>query len=107
MTVYFDTEPTARKSHRCGLCGRTILPGEQYRRGVALDGTAWTFKECAHCRAVMDLADPLDGEYEYYDDVLYEWEPRTVQEARWRAQHRRKWARRDGSLYALPTAGDR
>ena len=100
-----DTWPTARKEHHCFLCSRTIRPGEKYRRGVGLDsGRAWTFKECAHCRAVMDLADPTDGEYEYDDDVLIEWEPRSVTEARWRAQWKRKWERRDGDLYPIPSA---
>jgi hypothetical protein len=103
MTFWTETYPVARKEHRCTLCGRTIRPGETYRRGVGLDdGRAWTFKECAHCRAVMDLCDPAWGEYEYDADVLYEWEPQDIREARWRAQHRRKWMRRDGSLYPIP-----
>lgn len=28
----------ARASHRCSDCGRTIRPGETYRRGVGFDG---------------------------------------------------------------------
>jgi len=101
---YTETWPTARKAHRCTLCTRTIRPGEKYRRGVALgDGTAWTFCECLHCRAVMDLADPTCGEYEYFADVLVDWDPQTITELRWKAQWRRGWTRRDGDLYPVPT----
>jgi hypothetical protein len=103
MTFWTDSWPVARKPHRCELCNRTIRPGEKYRRGVGMDGTVWTFKECRHCRAVMDLADPTGGDCEYFPDVLGEWEPQSVTEARWRAQWRRQWTRRDGALYPLPT----
>lgn len=65
-------------------------------------GTCWTFKECVHCRAVMNLADPTWGECEYDNDVLSEWEPSNFQEARWRAQWKRRWERRDGTLYPVP-----
>lgn len=105
MTFYADTWPTARKEHWCTLCARVIRKGEKYRRGVTLDGTAYTFKECRHCRAVMNLADPTGGDSEYYSDVLAEWEPYGVTELRWKVQWKRKWERRDGDLYPVPTAG--
>jgi hypothetical protein len=48
-----DTSPTARKAHSCSDCGRTIQPGEKYRRwsGVGDDGV-YTWKSCAHCDKV-------------------------------------------------------
>ena len=104
MAYYADTWPVARKEHRCSLCTRTIRPGEKYRRGVTLDGAAWTFKECLHCRAVMDLTDATGGESEYYFDVLGEWEPHGVTEMRWKVQWARSWERRDGGLYPVPTS---
>jgi hypothetical protein len=103
MTFWTDTWPVARKEHRCTLCRRIIRPGEKYRRGVGLGDGAHTFKECLHCRAVMDLADPTWGECEYFEDVLGEWEPYSVTELRWKVQWQRKWERRDGDLYPVPS----
>ena len=104
MTFWTDTWPTARKEHSCSLCRRTIRQGEKYRRGVGLDsGRAFTFKECRHCRAVMDLADPTGGECEYDLDVLGEWDAYGATELRWKVQWQRKWQRRDGDLYPVPT----
>jgi len=103
VTFWMDNWPVARKEHRCELCRRTIRPGEKYRRGVGLDGsTAFTFKECRHCRAVMDLADPTAGDSEYDFDVLGEWDPYGVTETRWKVQWARGWERRDGDLYPVP-----
>lgn len=103
MTTWFDSWPVARKEHVCLLCRRVIRPGEKYRRGVGLDGTAFTFKECLHCRAVMDLADPTGGDCEYDDSVLGEWEPYGITEMRWKVQWARSWERRDGQLYPVPS----
>jgi hypothetical protein len=103
MTYFAEAWPVARKEHRCTLCARTIRPAEKYRRGVCLDGSVYTFKECGHCCAVMALTDPTGGDYEYSSDVLAEWEPYGVTELRWKAQWKRKWQRRDGALYPLPT----
>ena len=49
MSEYVTTRPRARKDHVCSDCGRTIGPGETYLRCVGFeDGTAWTWKDCAH-----------------------------------------------------------
>ena len=54
MTAYVDAWPTARKRHRCGVCRRTILPGETYWRQAGLDrGSAWTNRTCEHCERVV------------------------------------------------------
>ena len=103
---YAHTWPTARKPHPCELCRRTIRPGERYLRGVGMDGiTAWTWRECAHCDAIRDLAraygaDGADGEYSL--DVIAEWEPQTPSQLRALVLWRRQWTRRDGSLYPVP-----
>lgn len=40
----------ARKEHKCSNCGRTILPGERYRRHVQVDGREMmTFSDCKEC----------------------------------------------------------
>lgn len=74
MTDHFDwTEPTARKRHRCWLCQRAILPGEQYRRCAALFGdSANTFKYCEHCYRVSVAWCRSFGEYEWNEDSTLE-----------------------------------
>ena len=53
MTDYVDGWPTARRRHRCGVCCRSILPGETYWRQASLDhGQAWTHKTCERCERV-------------------------------------------------------
>lgn len=103
MTFYVDSHPRARKPHVCGSCSRTIRPGETYRRGAGMDGTAWTFKECAHCEALLTYVFRLYGEYEYIGDELVDgWDPETVEHLRIKAQWKRKWTRLDGDLYPAP-----
>lgn len=103
MTFYADSHPTARKEHRCHMCARTIRPGETYRRGFGADGNAWTWKECAHCDALMryvQIARDLD---EYDTDAIPDWDPATVNEYRIKANWARQWTRRDGTLVPAPT----
>lgn len=103
MTHYATTTPTARREHRCILCGRTIRPGEKYLRGAGMDGSsAWTWKECAHCDAIRDLARCDAGDDEYGDELIAEWEPGTLAYMRLKAMWRRKWTRGDGTLYPVP-----
>jgi hypothetical protein len=100
---FTETHPVARKPHTCGMCRRQIRPGETYRRGAGMDGgTAWTFKECAHCLPFIRLAHTLAGDSEYGEDLLIEFEPENVAEARVRAQFRRQWQNRAGDLYPVP-----
>lgn len=103
MTHYAHTYPKARKPHRCEDCGRTIDPGETYRRGAGIDGgTAWTWKECAHCCTLVHLLWWGDSEG-YGQETFDEWEPETVGHLRLKALWRKKWRRKDGGLYPIPT----
>lgn len=97
-----DDHPVARKQHRCELCDRIIEPGERYnrQRNIGVDGP-YVFKACAHCAALVSLVN-LDYDQEYTADDLWEWDPGTFGEARWKVQYHRKWRRRDGTLYATP-----
>lgn len=101
MTYYADAWPTARKPHRCEDCGRTIRPGEKYRKGSGMDGsTAWTWRECEHCTCLVHL---LDRDDSYSDEDFINWEPTTLAHLRLKAMWLKKWERRDGSLYPAPT----
>lgn len=105
MPDFVTSKPTARKAHRCSDCGRTIRPGEQYRRGVGFDGTAWTWKDCAHCEAALDLYD-LAWDGEYNGDHFAEWasdgDARSLDEARAMAGYRKRWQTAGGALWPLP-----
>lgn len=102
MTTFIWTKPTARKWHTCEMCRRTIRPGEMYHRMAGLDGQAWTRKECAHCRPLVDLIVQRHGYDEYDDDLIDGWDPDGIPEARVWVQWKRKWTRRDGCLYPVP-----
>jgi hypothetical protein len=106
VTVIADEHPTARIAHTCQMCGRTIQPGEVYRRQRNIwDGTdPYVWKECAHCEALLKV-----GTFDDYwwdegvnEDTIREWEPPTITDMRWKVQWLRRWARRDGSLYPIP-----
>lgn len=104
MSQHFHTETrTARKPHVCDLCTRRIDPGEKYRHGAGMDGTrAWTWKECAHCDALRDLAFRQWYDDEYGSDLIAEWEPDTIPHLRLKAQWKRKWRHLDGTLMPVP-----
>lgn len=104
----------ARAEHRCALCSRTIAIGEPYRctRIIGDDGP-YTYKECAHCTALIgsacppSLRDPLDdamyhGEG-YCDEDILQWEPETQAERTLKHQFERRWTDLDGTLYPVPT----
>lgn len=106
MTFFTDAHPVARVEHRCDDCGRTIRPGETYRRAAGMDGsTAWTWKECAHCEVLVSWLYRIDevwGEG-HNEETFIEWEPATLNELRLKANWGRRWTRRDGSLVPVPT----
>lgn len=103
MAHYSITRPVARKPHGCGSCGRTIQPGERYKRGAGMDGTAWTWKECGHCDVLLEFVLHVwwDDE-EYPPDVIVEWDPDGLAELRLKVLFRKQWRRADGTLYPLP-----
>jgi len=60
------TVRTARKVHRCNLCGENILPLEKYNYAkLKFDGELYPWKEhirCSEvCREIYDLVDPDEG----------------------------------------------
>lgn len=63
MEVISDRIIKARKSHRCGLCGKEIASGTLYRHQFNKDGgNVWTFN--AHCEC-MELTGVIDfGDYD-------------------------------------------
>lgn len=107
VTVLEVRSPVARKRHYCGLCRRVIEPGEQYEaQHNVYDGSAYTHKTCAHCRAYASViwADP-DG---WINDSGLDWvvamdyEPRTLWGLRLKVGYLRQWRRPDGSLWPVP-----
>ena len=103
MTHWDVRHPKARKTHRCQMCHRQIKSGEVYKRGAGMGGgTAWTWRECAHCEALVRVAFRRWFDDEYDAGMLDEFEPNDIAEARVRAQYRRSWRRLDGTLYPIP-----
>lgn len=102
MSEWIRTNPVARKEHRCEICCRTIRKGETYLRGVGLDGNAWTWKECTHCEAMLNLYD-IQWDDTYCRDTVADWDPRSTAEWRVKANWNRQWTRRDGSLVEVPS----
>ena len=100
MTEFVDSHPTARKRHRCGVCHRVVMPGEEYWRQAGFDGTAWTNKTCAHCERVIPAYLAAMGDHEWEPECLVEW----VQEARpdLYAWMQAGWRWPDGELAPLP-----
>lgn len=92
--------PTARKTHRCSTCNRTIDKGEVYSRQFCVwDGQAYAWKQCHHCEAMIPYID--------YDDTFNEddyqcWEPRNLAELRVRVHLNKKWRNNAGELYPVP-----
>ena len=109
MTTFVTTRPRARKDHVCSDCGRIIGPGETYRRGVGFDdGTAWTWKDCAHCEATLDLYG-LSWDGTYNDDDFYEWATdghNEWSEVRHAAGYLMRWRTRSGTLLPVPGQKD-
>lgn len=107
ILVLSDEHHKARTDHLCDMCGRTINPGETYRRqrNIWEDGP-YTWKECEHCEALLRAYPEIIGDYYDYDEgigswVLEEWKPSTAEGV----EHRRQWLARwrdDGELLPVP-----
>lgn len=101
MTDYVDGWPTARRRHRCGVCRRSILPGEAYWRQAGLDRSgAWTSKTCEHCERSVYAYGRAGGEWEWEPECIVEWladdHPAVY------AQMLAGWRWPDGDLVPLP-----
>ena len=92
----------ARKGHTCELCRRTIRSGERYLRGAGMNGsTAWSWAQCAHCTAILNLArDPYETDFEW--ETIADWSPQTTAQLRALVMWRRQWTRSDGSPFPIP-----
>jgi len=54
-SVYNQTQPIARKAHRCTECRRLIEPGHQYEKTFGIwDGDVGLHKTCARCVAMRE-----------------------------------------------------
>jgi len=70
-----ETNPTARKIHRCGECYRDILPGEKYERYRGLyDGSWFTAITCIDCKSMRDALFCSYGFEKIWDVVREEYE---------------------------------
>jgi hypothetical protein len=51
-TLISHSNPRARKSHRCMMCGGRIQPGEQYSRDTLVyGGRIYSWVECPACQS--------------------------------------------------------
>lgn len=104
MLTIADEWRTARKPHDCKLCRRQIEPGERYRHQRNKDyGDIWTWRNCIHCDELLNLLSRrgYDDDYGITFEVVCEWEPESIAEARLKVGWDRKWRHRDGSLYQV------
>ena len=105
MSTDVTTRPRARRDHVCSDCGRTIGPGETYRRSVVFyDGTAGTWKDCTHCEALISLYD-LSWDGAYNDENFHEWATdrhNDWSEVRDAAGYLMRWRTRSGTLLPIP-----
>jgi hypothetical protein len=97
----------ALKPHGCMSCRRVIARGEQYVRCATFDnGTASTYKECAHCSALAALWRLWDYADEGWDREsfwAYGEDCREMPDLEWFEQYRQQWRDPTGDLYPVPS----
>lgn len=65
-----NSQPTARKEHKCSECGRIISKGERYTFEVTLfDKQIWQYKFCSHCILIRKWLEKQCGGW-MYDAIL-------------------------------------
>lgn len=106
--VLRQSEPVARKPHRCWLCSRVIDAGEKYVRAVWIDDDAGfcDLAQCAHCLALYRLyGDEFiwDHHEGYSADDVRDWDPETAGGCMAQALFREEWRDHRGDLYPVPT----
>ena len=70
-TTLSDSQPKARKAHRCSWCGDYILPGEKYNRASLVDGgDFWCWKSHISCDKLFHALDKLKYLDGYYPEEL-------------------------------------
>lgn len=108
VTMLGESNPKARKPHKCAECGRTIEPGETYRlERFVFDGKMSAHKTCSHCLAARNWLGAECGGW-IFGGVANDLREH-VQEggygmdlARMAVAIDHGWARRDGSLRPVP-----
>jgi hypothetical protein len=89
------------------MCGRRIDPGEIYNHQRNVDsGSIRVWKQCAHCEAAVHILDlwgwagrPDEG---IGPELMADFEPETIAQARIWLGWKRQWRRRDGTLREVP-----
>lgn len=72
--LYERKQVTAKRPHKCHLCGETIPPGVWYIREKWKDDGFNETKRHIHCDALLDeYLDIHTYTSEYYDDEVWEW----------------------------------
>lgn len=101
MTGFVASYPTARKKHRCQMCGWSIRIGEPYLRSVAFDvGEVWSTKICLWCARSTERYCRERGETEWEPEGVFEWLEDGFP-AVW-TQLRAGWTYPDGERVPLP-----
>jgi hypothetical protein len=108
MQTLSKSTPKARKAHWCDWCNRVIDPGEVYNRASVLgDDGFYQWVSCAHCMALVilcrDIHDQSWRDEGISEEDILEWEPGDLRDLRLKALWRKKWRRKDSSLYPVPT----
>ncbi len=70
-SVYNETDRKARKQHECDSCSGPIVKGEIYRyvSGV-FDGSGFSLKQCAECKAAHDKFAEIHHEHPSVQDLF-------------------------------------
>ena len=108
--ILSETDPLARKPHKCHECYRVIEPGERYHcESLLFEGRVSRHKTCQHCMVARGwlLAECGGWLYSGVPDDIHEHAangygayPMSV--LRLAVGMRRKWRRRSGDLMPVP-----
>lgn len=107
--VLTQKDVRARKEHRCYECRRTIAKGEQYRYETYLaDGSISNLKTCRHCLRVREWLLRECGGF-LCEAMLEDIEEHAQEEGygvgvkMMAIGMRRRWKRRNGTMWPLPS----